>query len=38
MWYVSFKYRDSQREKGGRMFTDTNEECLVKLIASISLI
>ncbi len=34
-WYVSFKYGDSQREKGGRMFTDMNEERLSKLIASI---
>lgn len=37
-WYVSFKYGDSQREKGGRVFTDMNEERLVKLIASISAI
>jgi SAM-dependent methyltransferase len=35
VWYVSFKYGDSQRERGGRMFTDMNEERLVKLIASI---
>ena len=34
-WYVSFKYGDSQRGKGGRMFTDMNEERLSKLIASI---
>ena len=34
-WYVSFKYGDSQREKEGRIFTDMNEERLVKLIASI---
>jgi len=34
-WYVSFKYGDSQREKGGRMFTDMNEARLSKLIASI---
>jgi SAM-dependent methyltransferase len=34
-WYVSFKYGDSQREKGGRLFTDMNEERLNKLIASI---
>jgi len=35
-WYVSFKYGDSQREKGGRMFTDMNEGRLSKLIADIS--
>ena len=34
-WYVSFKYGSLQREKGGRMFTDMNEERLSKLIASI---
>lgn len=35
-WYVSFKYGDSQREKGGRLFTDMNEARLVKLIALIA--
>jgi len=32
IWYVSFKYGDSQREKDGRSFTDINEERLANLV------
>jgi len=32
IWYLSFKYGDSQREKGGRMFTDINENRLMSLV------
>jgi 2-polyprenyl-3-methyl-5-hydroxy-6-metoxy-1,4-benzoquinol methylase len=28
IWYLSFKYGYTQREKGGRLFTDVNEERL----------
>ncbi len=36
VWYVSFKYGDSQREKDGRSFTDINEQRLTELISSLS--
>jgi len=36
VWYVSFKYGDSQREKDGRSFTDINEQRLNKLVSSLS--
>ena len=36
VWYVSFKYGDSQRDKDGRSFTDINEQRLTKLISSLS--
>ncbi|OKY25663.1 bifunctional 2-polyprenyl-6-hydroxyphenol methylase/3-demethylubiquinol 3-O-methyltransferase UbiG [Thalassotalea sp. PP2-459] len=36
IWYVSFKYGDSQREKDGRSFTDMNEQRISKLISSLS--
>jgi SAM-dependent methyltransferase len=32
VWYVSFKYGDSEREKDGRHFTDLNEQALSSLI------
>jgi len=32
VWYVSFKYGDSEREKDGRHFTDLNERALSSLI------
>jgi SAM-dependent methyltransferase len=35
IWYVSFKYGDSQREKDGRSFTDINEQRLTELVSSI---
>lgn len=36
VWYVSFKYGNSQREKDGRSFTDINEQRLNKLVSSLS--
>jgi SAM-dependent methyltransferase len=36
VWYVSFKYGDSQREKDGRSFTDINEQRLTKLVSNLS--
>ncbi len=36
IWYVSFKYGNSQREKDGRSFTDINEQRLVEMVSSIS--
>ncbi len=36
VWYVSFKYGDSQREKDGRSFTDINEQRLAELVSSLS--
>tara|TARA_R110000737_G_scaffold67694_1_gene95691 strand:- start:2050 stop:2619 length:570 start_codon:yes stop_codon:yes gene_type:complete len=36
IWYVSFKYGDSQREKDGRSFTDINEQRLTELVSSLS--
>ena len=36
VWYVSFKYGDSQREKDGRSFTDINEQRLTELVSSLS--
>lgn len=32
IWYVSFKYGDSEREKDGRRFTDMNETSLKALL------
>lgn len=32
IWYVSFKYGDSEREKDGRRFTDMNETSLKTLL------
>jgi len=34
VWYMSFKYGDTQREKEGRVFTDLNEQKLHELIVS----
>lgn len=34
-WYLSFKYGDTQRDKGGRLFTDVNEERLSSLAQSL---
>jgi hypothetical protein len=28
IWYLSFKYGDTQRNKAGRLFTDVNEKML----------
>ncbi|WNC72507.1 class I SAM-dependent methyltransferase [Thalassotalea psychrophila] len=36
IWYVSFKYGDSQREKDGRSFTDINEQRLAELVSNLS--
>jgi len=36
VWYVSFKYGDSQREKDGRSFTDINEQRLTELVSNLS--
>lgn len=36
IWYLSFKYGDTQREKDGRLFTDINEQRLVELVSSLS--
>jgi 2-polyprenyl-3-methyl-5-hydroxy-6-metoxy-1,4-benzoquinol methylase len=36
IWYLSFKYGDTQREKDGRSFTDINEQRLTELISSLS--
>ena len=36
VWYVSFKYGDSQRQKDGRSFTDINEQRLTKLVSSLN--
>jgi len=35
VWYVSFKYGDSQREKDGRSFTDMNEKRLTELTSNL---
>ncbi len=35
VWYLSFKYGDTQREKDGRLFTDVNEERLATLISAL---
>jgi len=35
IWYLSFKYGDTQREKDGRLFTDVNEERLSNLVQSL---
>jgi len=32
IWYLSFKYGNTQREKDGRLFTDINEERLADLV------
>lgn len=36
IWYLSFKYGDTQREKDGRLFTDINEQRLTELVSSLS--
>lgn len=36
IWYLSFKYGDTQREKDGRLFTDINEQRLTELVSNIS--
>lgn len=36
IWYFSFKYGDSEREKDGRSFTDINEERLATLLQDLS--
>ena len=36
VWYVSFKYGDSQRKKDGRSFTDINEHRLTELVSNLS--
>lgn len=35
VWYVSFKYGTSEREKDGRTFTDLDEQGLVSLVSDI---
>lgn len=35
IWYVSFKYGDSEREKDGRLFTDLNENRFQQLISNL---
>ncbi|HKN05134.1 MAG TPA: class I SAM-dependent methyltransferase [Buttiauxella sp.] len=35
IWYVSFKYGDSEREKDGRRFTDMNESSLANLLEAV---
>lgn len=35
IWYLSFKYGDTQREKDGRLFTDVNEERLATLVSAL---
>lgn len=35
IWYLSFKYGDTQREKSGRLFTDIDEERLAILVSSL---
>lgn len=36
VWYVSFKYGDTQREKDGRSFTDINEQRLADIVSNLS--
>lgn len=36
VWYMSFKYGDTEREKGGRCFTDLNENLLYELTSQLS--
>jgi SAM-dependent methyltransferase len=36
VWYVSFKYGDTEREKDGRRFTDLNENLLHELAGQLS--
>ena len=36
IWYLSFKYGDTQREKDGRLFTDINEQRLTELVSNLS--
>ncbi|WP_437890809.1 class I SAM-dependent methyltransferase [Phytobacter sp. V91] len=36
IWYVSFKYGDSEREKGGRHFSDLTEAGLNALVAQLT--
>jgi 2-polyprenyl-3-methyl-5-hydroxy-6-metoxy-1,4-benzoquinol methylase len=38
IWYLSFKYGDTQRVKDGRLFTDVNEERLSILSQSLNFI
>lgn len=35
IWYLSFKYGDTQRKKGGRLFTDVNEDRLTNLVSAL---
>jgi len=35
IWYLSFKYGDTQREKDGRLFTDVDEERLSNLVKNL---
>lgn len=35
IWYLSFKYGENEREKGGRVFTDLNEQKLMKVLESV---
>jgi 2-polyprenyl-3-methyl-5-hydroxy-6-metoxy-1,4-benzoquinol methylase len=35
IWYLSFKYGDAEREKGGRVFTDLNEQKLIRILESV---
>ena len=36
VWYISFKYGDTEREKDGRCFTDLNENSLYELTSQLS--
>lgn len=36
VWYLSFKYGDSERIKDGRKFTDLNEQGLVSMVSELS--
>ena len=38
IWYLSFKYGDTQNERGGRLFTNVNEERLSLFAQSLSMI
>jgi 2-polyprenyl-3-methyl-5-hydroxy-6-metoxy-1,4-benzoquinol methylase len=36
IWYLSFKYGDTERLKDGRQFTDMNEERLSQFVANLN--
>lgn len=36
VWYLSFKYGSTQREKAGRLFTDMNEQRLDDLLSKVA--